>query len=219
MSTAEVPLEDLFRNLQTVEAALGRSPRQQDMHDRQRSRYTAYPYLKRFDHKWNNVIEAYRRWQEAHGHAEASQPPPVPRAPQRPRPPQKPRAASHAHNDTYGDPIDFRGMRYAPTNRDGVLFLFSKIHLELGMLVEHLRVGGYPDCEARRQDPKTHGYTKCSITFELHSSAFQRHVSRQEQCHLVVCWEHDWPGCPIEVLALKDAIATLLRAGGERRAG
>jgi hypothetical protein len=55
MSTAEVPLEELFRNLQTVEAALGRSPRQQDMHDRQRSRYTAYPYLKRFDHKWNNV--------------------------------------------------------------------------------------------------------------------------------------------------------------------
>src|SRR5262249_30060142 len=159
----------------------------QDMRQRALSRYRASAYLRRFDHKWNTVIEAYRRWQAAPGRTAASPPPPRPLAPPPRRPPPKPEASSPAHHDTHGAPMDFRGMRHEPTNRDEVLFLFSKVHQELGIIVEHLRTGGYPDCEAKRRDPKTQRYTKCNIEFEWHSAGFQPHVSRQERCDLVVC--------------------------------
>src|SRR5262245_57651015 len=48
LSTHDVTLDDLFDNLRTVEAALGRSPRQQDMTQRALSRYRASAYLRRF---------------------------------------------------------------------------------------------------------------------------------------------------------------------------
>jgi len=216
--TQGVTQDELFYNLRMVHDALGKLPRQQDMKASALSRYGTSPYLRRFNN-WNTTIEAYLRWRAAREHPEVSQQRPLSPPPQRPRPPQQPEVSSHAHNDTYGAPMDFRGMRHEPTSRDGVLFLFSKVHQELGIIVEHLRMGGYPDCETLRQDPQTKRYTKCLIAFEVNSAAFQRHLSRKERCDLLVCWEHDWPGCPIEVLSLKDAITKLLRAGGERRAG
>jgi len=30
-----------------------------------------------------------------------------------------------------------------------------------------------------------------------------------KECDLIVCWEHDWTECPIEVLELKEAIRRL----------
>jgi hypothetical protein len=72
--------------------------------------------------------------------------------------------------------------------------------------VERLKVGRYPDCETLRQAPQTKRYTKCFIAFEVNSAAFQRDLSRQEICDLLVCWEHDWPDCPLEVLSLKDVL-------------
>jgi hypothetical protein len=205
-STKDVTLDQLFDNLRAVHEARGRLPRQQDLKDRQLSRYGDAPYRKRFKN-WNKAIETYRRWRVAREHTETAQKPLLTPPPQRIKPPQKREALSHAHNDTYGPPIDFRGMRYAPTNRDGVLFLFSKVHETLGILVEHLRTGRYPDCEAKRRAPKTKGYKRCNIEFEVNSSRFRTHVSKGEFCDLIVCWEHDWEDCPIEVLSLKDAIA------------
>jgi Homing endonuclease associated repeat len=216
--TQGVTQDELFHNLHVVHEALGKLPRQQDMKASTLSRYGASPYLKRFNN-WNTTIEAYLRWRAARGCTEVSQQRPLPPPPQRPRSPQQPEASSHAPNDTYGAPRDFRGMRHELTNRDGVLFLFSKVHQELGIIVERLRVGGYSDCETLRQDPQTKRYTKCFIAFEVNSAAFQRHLSRKELCDLLVCWEHDWPDCPMEVLSLKDVLATLQRAGeGSRSA-
>jgi hypothetical protein len=48
---------------------------------------------------------------------------------------------------TYGDPIDFRGLRHAPVNEDGVVLLFGMVARELGYLVEAVQAG-FPDCEA-----------------------------------------------------------------------
>jgi hypothetical protein len=28
-------------------------------------------------------------------------------------------------------------------------------------------------------------------------------------CDIIVCWEHDWPDCPIEVIELRDVIRKL----------
>jgi len=42
---------------------------------------------------------------------------------------------------TYGDPIDFRGLRHAPVNEAGVIFLFGMVARELGYLVESVQGG------------------------------------------------------------------------------
>jgi len=51
---------------------------------------------------------------------------------------------------TYGNPIDFRGLRHEPVNEQGVVFLFGIVAKELGYMVEAVQTG-YPDCEAKRQ--------------------------------------------------------------------
>src|ERR1700680_1791624 len=51
---------------------------------------------------------------------------------------------------TYGNPIDFRGLRHEPVNEGGVVFLFGMVAKELGYLVESVQAG-FPDCEAKRQ--------------------------------------------------------------------
>jgi len=48
-----------------------------------------------------------------------------------------------------GKLINFRGLVYAPTNEQGVVFLFGKVAHEFGMYVELIRTG-YPDCIAKR---------------------------------------------------------------------
>src|SRR4029077_11836541 len=37
---------------------------------------------------------------------------------------------------TYGNPIDFRGLRHEPVNEQGVVFLFGMVAKELGYMVE-----------------------------------------------------------------------------------
>ena len=41
---------------------------------------------------------------------------------------------------TYGNPIDFRGLRNEPVNEGGVVFLFGMVARELGYMVEAVRV-------------------------------------------------------------------------------
>jgi hypothetical protein len=49
----------------------------------------------------------------------------------------------------YGEPLDFRGLRYAPINEQGVVYLFGMVSRELGFLIESIRTD-YPDCEGKR---------------------------------------------------------------------
>ncbi len=42
---------------------------------------------------------------------------------------------------TYGNPIDFRGLRHEPVNEQGVVFLFGMVARELGYLVEAVQTG------------------------------------------------------------------------------
>jgi hypothetical protein len=49
----------------------------------------------------------------------------------------------------FGPPIDFRGLRHAPINEQGVVFLFGMISYELGFIVEAIHAA-YPDCEASK---------------------------------------------------------------------
>lgn len=105
-----------------------------------------------------------------------------------------------------GDLINFRGLVYAPLNENGVVFLFGKIAEDLNMYVEEIKPG-FPDCIARRFTGK--GWERVRVEFEYRSSSFKRHGHNPEECDLIICWEHDWNKCPIEVIELKDRIKEL----------
>lgn len=105
-----------------------------------------------------------------------------------------------------GDLINFRGLVYAPLNENGVILLFGKVMDDLNMYIEEIKPG-FPDCIARRFVGK--GWERVAIEFEYSSSNFKAHGHDPEQCDIVVCWEHDWTACPLEVIELKSEILNL----------
>jgi hypothetical protein len=108
-----------------------------------------------------------------------------------------------------GEPINFRGLRFAPINEQGVVYLFGMISHELGHLIESVRTE-YPDCEGKRCfDKDKNQWEHIQIEFEYKSSNFLSHGHNPSQCDLIVCWDHDWQNCPIEVLELKTTIKYL----------
>jgi hypothetical protein len=110
---------------------------------------------------------------------------------------------------TYGDPIDFRGLRHAPVNENGVIFLFGMVAKELGYHVEAVQVG-FPDCEAKRQIAPGQ-WQRVRIEFEYQSRNFRDHGHLVDGCDLIVCWIHNWTDCPstLEVVELKSIIQQL----------
>jgi len=110
---------------------------------------------------------------------------------------------------TYGNPIDFRGLRHEPVNEDGVVFLFGMVARELGYLVEAVQAG-FPDCEAKLQ-VEAGKWQRVRIEFEYESRNFRDHGHPPEGCDVIVCWRHNWAECPphLEVVELRSVIATL----------
>jgi len=105
-----------------------------------------------------------------------------------------------------GDLINFRGLVYAPMNENGVVFLFGKVAEDLNMYIEEIKPG-FPDCIARRFNGK--GWEQVRVEFEYNSSSFKVHKHDPKGCDIIICWEHDWNDCPIEVIELKDRIKEL----------
>lgn len=111
----------------------------------------------------------------------------------------------------YGEYIDFRGLRHAPINENGVIFLFGMVSYELGFFVEAIH-NVYPDCEAKRCVDRRHNrWQRVRIEFEYKSSNFKDHGHAAQDCDLIVCWKHDWVDCPIEVIELETKIKELLK--------
>jgi hypothetical protein len=98
---------------------------------------------------------------------------------------------------TYGNPIDFRGLRHEPVNEQGVVFLFGMLARELGCAVEAVQTG-YPDCEAKRQVDKGR-WQRVRIEFEFECKNFRTHGHPPEGCDLIVCWRHNWSDCPSQI--------------------
>jgi len=107
----------------------------------------------------------------------------------------------------YGPFIDFRGLRHAPINELGVVFLFGMLANELGFVVEGIQ-SGFPDCDAKLRRPDG-SFERVRIEFEYKSSSFARDRHDPKECDLIVCWEHDWTDCPIEVLELSKVVREL----------
>ena len=112
-----------------------------------------------------------------------------------------------------GDLINFRGLVYSPINENGVIFIFGKIIEDLNMYIEEIKPG-FPDCVGRRFTGR--GWEKVAIEFEFKSSHFRDHKHNPKECDLIVCWEHDWLECPIEVIELREVINGLPNRPMER---
>jgi len=110
----------------------------------------------------------------------------------------------------FGAPMNFRGLRHAPINEQGVVYLFGMVSRELGLIVEAIQAS-FPDCEAKRcVDSKRSRWQRVRIEFEFRSSNFFReHRHDPAGCDMIVCWEHDWPECPLEVIELRRVIDKL----------
>jgi len=111
----------------------------------------------------------------------------------------------------YGAPMMDMALGLAPTNELGVVFLFGTVAKGLGFMVIRLHPE-FPDCEAFREvEPGRWQWVR--IEFENESRNFLAHGHRVDGCDLIVCWKHNWEGCPLEVIELKTVMEELRKIG------
>ncbi len=112
--------------------------------------------------------------------------------------------------EVLGEPIKFREMLNAPINELGVVLLFGLVAKDLGFIIDGVKQG-FPDCIARRRMGNTRKYQQVSIEFEFESKNFKQHKHNPNECDIIVCWKHNWAGCPsdIEVIELEEEIKAL----------
>lgn len=176
-------------------------------------RFSDDVYAKRWG-RWQNVLAQFRLWVEAND-------PAFPFLDDLPREPVAARAAAPAapsdasvawsstQRTQYGPFLNFRGLQHAPINEQGVVFLFGMVAFDLGYVVEGVGTG-FPDCEAKRCVSRTGDvWERVRVEFEFQSRNFHTHGHDPGGCDVVVCWEHNWPDCPVEVLKLRSAIERL----------
>ena len=110
-----------------------------------------------------------------------------------------------ADGPVYGTPMMAAPpLVYAPTNEAGVMLLFGARARELGFAITRVQAG-FPDCEAMREiEPER--WQPRLIEVEYESRNFLTHGHPADGCDLIVCWKHNWPECPLEVLELKSEI-------------
>ncbi len=185
--------DDLLRNLLDIYRQVGRVPTVNDV-----ERFGAYsigPYRTRGMDLTQATAEAVTRFG---GEAAAAEVGAILQT--RARRPERAR-------ERYGELIDFRGFRYAPTNETGVVGLFTTVCQELGFVIEIIR-NAHPDCQAVRRTAQG-DWVPVAIEFELCSSNYRDHGHDDSECDLIVCWEDNWPDCPLEVIELKSVIRKL----------
>jgi hypothetical protein len=108
----------------------------------------------------------------------------------------------------YGTPTVDAHLMLAPTNEQGVVFLFGAVARSLGFVVLRIQTE-YPDCEALREMETDH-WQRVKIEFEYESRNFLQHGHQADKCNLIVCWRHNWEESPLEVIELRTAMRGLV---------
>ena len=207
----------LFQALYDVELKIKKEPGYNDCSAY--CKYSPRPYKKRFG-KWPDVLAHYRKWKSEHEVKESIIE--IPKIDAKDKLKDEKTIISKnnnyfqqlpidkdAINQLYGEPIDFRGLRHAPINEQGVVFLFGMISRELGFFIEAIQQG-FPDCEGKYLfNKKKKLWAKARIEFEYKALNFQQHGHALQNCDFIVCWENDWQNCPIKVIELKTEILKL----------
>jgi hypothetical protein len=115
----------------------------------------------------------------------------------------------------YGPLLQGCPLVFAPTNEAGVLYLFGTMSERLGFLVLLVQKE-FSDCEAMRMVGDNR-LQRVKIELEYQSLNFLKHMHDLTGADMIVCWEHNWPECPLEVLELKTAISNQQSALSETR--
>jgi hypothetical protein len=90
----------------------------------------------------------------------------------------------------------------APTNEQGVLFAFGSVARELGFSMLQVQTA-FPDCIGLRHIGGGR-WQWVKIELEYESRNFLSHMHSSAGCDLIVCWRHNWPECPVEVIELQN---------------
>jgi hypothetical protein len=202
----ELVSNDLFQSILDVEKQVGHEPRMNEYIAGRRFSVTPF---KRFG-KWSDAHVYYRKWKaeggtQSDGAAKLSGTTPDNSS--------RRIAPLFQTNNTpaqlYGEPIDFRGLRHAPINEQGVVYLFGMVSRELGFYIEAIQQG-FPDCEGKYLHHAGRNlWAKARIEFEFKASSFREHGHDASQCDFIVCWVNDWLDCPIRVIELRSEILRL----------
>ena len=102
-----------------------------------------------------------------------------------------------------------------PVNEMGVVYLFGAMAEKLGFVVLRIQQE-FPDCEALMLVDGD----RCElvrIEFEYESRNFLKHMHEPGDCDLIVCWKHNWPECPLDVVELKTALSSHISAFSQER--
>jgi Homing endonuclease associated repeat len=157
-------------------------------------------YLRRYmeeqglTEEWKDVMELIRAYEEGQDGMEM---PPSPECEQK-----KPRVMTD--RPVYGPLIRPYPMIHGPINENGVLYLFGTVSDRLGFVVTLIQ-GAFPDCYAMRL-VDVDRWQPVRIEFEYESRNFLRHLHDPSQCDIIVCWKHNWPECPLEVIELSKIV-------------
>ena len=207
--------DDLFQSLLVLENKLGREPHYYD--NTAKGKYSSNPFRKRFG-KWPDVLARYRKWKADRSAISADKYDSFNQIKETmeilPEMREDAIKLTLSVDETtpkhfYGEPINFRGLRHAPINEQGVVYLFGMVSRELGFYIEALQQG-FPDCEGKYlHNKKRNLWAKARIEFEYKASHFREHGHDPNQCDFIVCWINDWPECPIKVIELKTRILGL----------
>jgi hypothetical protein len=157
-------------------------------------RMVEYARQERLDGEWTDVLDiATTRLQFPSGRGRPSLPTGMPTRPK-----------IMVDQPMYGEPMLVPPMTCAPINESGVILVFGAMAKELGYAIIRIQPE-FPDCEAFRKVEKNR-WQKVLIEFEYESRNFLVHEHTPEECDMIICWSHNWPECPLEVLELKSVV-------------
>lgn len=176
------------------------------------SEFTVGPYIRRFrnwsrvpeamadfarknnlEEAWADVMAVIRQWREDSPAATIVK-----------RPGQALRVVERMDRPVYGPMMTVTALVHEPTNEMGVVFLFGAVAERLGYKVTLLQTE-FPDCEALLEvGPRR--WQRMRIEFEYESRNFLKHGHRAEECDMIVCWLHNWPECPLDVVELREVL-------------
>jgi hypothetical protein len=212
----KLPLERLFLDWATVTRQLGKIPSKAEF--AQMGKHSDTPLKSRFG-SWGQVPRYLRRYIEEQGRTEewkdvlalirayeqgqdGMEMPATPECEQK-----KPRVMTD--RPVYGPLIRPYPMIHGPLNESGVLYLFGTVSERLGFVVTLIQTG-FPDCLALRL-VDVDRWQPVRIEFEYESRNFLRHLHDPSGCDIIVCWKHNWPECPLEVIELSKIVGEAYR--------
>ncbi|HEY2361313.1 MAG TPA: hypothetical protein VGK36_09375 [Candidatus Angelobacter sp.] len=115
-----------------------------------------------------------------------------------------------ADRPVYGPSLVPTALAHGPMNEAGVVYLFGMLAEKLGFVVTSIQTE-FPDCEAM-WEVQPGKWQRVRIEFEYESRNFVKHYHQAKDCDVIVCWVHNWPECPLEVVSLRDVVNAQLTA-------